>query len=149
MILDYLRKKNKWWKNTFHKLFDTLLKDSEKKGQITGATMFLITSAILSNTFPNRITEVSILILTFADPFASIVGNKISLKNIWRKKTLGGSLSFFVVSLLILNIYFHSNILYLVICALIVTIIELFSGEFLENFLIGFIAAILITLLSC
>lgn len=147
LLFDLWRKRSSWWQRNFYHIFGRLLKPSEKEGGITGATMFLITAAVLSFIFPQKTVATALLILTFADPLASLSGGIFPLKKIRGEKSLTGSMVFFLISLLILGLFFRQDILYLSLVALSVTVAELFAAEKLENFIIGAAAAIMIALL--
>ncbi|MFQ5584171.1 MAG: hypothetical protein ACE5GL_07035, partial [Calditrichia bacterium] len=147
LLFDLWRKRTGWWQHNFYRIFGRLLKSSEKEGGITGVTMFLITAAVISFIFPQKTAAAALLILTFADPLASLSGGIFPVKKIRGEKSLIGSLTFFLTSLLILSLFFRQSILYLSLVALSVTVAESFAADKLENFIIGATAAIMIALL--
>ena len=80
------------------------------------------------------ITKAWLLLLTLADWLAPFWKN-IYNKKLYREKTFGGSIIFFLISLLILSFYFSLSIKIFLI-ALFLTIIELISFKWLDNVLI-------------
>jgi len=93
-----------------------------------------------------------ILILSICDPAAAIIGKRFNYKArsvFGQTKTIGGSIAFFVSSLIILcGFYFqYQNVLlYLPLFALSVTLLEFFSTKGWDNFTIplGVVANIFI-----
>jgi len=93
-----------------------------------------------------------ILILSICDPLAALIGKKLNYKPLTvfgQTKTVGGSLAFFVSSLLILIGFYFSHkevLLYLPLFAISITLAEFFSTKGWDNFTIplGAIANIFI-----
>lgn len=144
LLLDLWRRKEGKWKNLFYRVFDKLLKPSERGGRVTGATTFLITVAALPFFFNKEIVIVSILILSISDPLASIAGMLYPLRKIRKEKSLTGSAVFFLSGLMIFFFLIPESVVYLLITALLTTLVELLAPEIIENIAIGFVAAFLI-----
>ncbi len=116
-----------------------LLKEEEYK-RISDAWYFL--AGVLFSWFVLDLShfQIILLILTFADPFASFIGyyfGKIKFKN---NKTLEGSLAFFIISLLI--IYFHTKTLFfsLYLYCIVLSLVEILTKK--DNFWIPFIGSL-------
>lgn len=82
----------------------------------------------------------SLLILTFADSFAIIPGFIKKSK----KKTIYGSLIFFVVSFLILSLFFENTIMAMIFISFILTVIEFVSTYGLDDLFVPVVASILL-----
>lgn len=72
------------------------------------------------------------LILLAADGFAAIIGSKLGKIRIFHKKTLEGSLAFFIVCLICSRWMINLNIYQLALISLGATLAELYSGD-LDN----------------
>jgi dolichol kinase len=143
-IFDLWRRREGRWKNLFYRIFNKLLKPSESSGQLSGATTFLITVAVLPFLFAQNVAVVSILILSISDPMASIAGRLQPLKKIRKEKSLMGSATFFISASIILQLFLPQSIIYILITALLTTLVELLAPEVIENIVIGFSAALLV-----
>ena len=147
IVFDLWRRREGKWRKLFYDTFGKMLKSSESKGRITGATTFLMTIAGLSFSFPQNIVMVAILILSISDPLASITGSLFPVKKIRNEKSLVGSTTFFLSSLVIYYFALPVLVIPLVFASLVITLIELFAPEILENILIGFGAATIFVLI--
>jgi len=132
--------------NTFNltltqKLLPFLFSSDEKEG-INGATFFFFSSALCVLMFTKEIALTSIAILTFCDPTASIVGRFIGKHKIGHK-TVEGSLTFFIIALILCIIYFP--IWLSLIVAIIISIVELISVRVDDNLAIPVITGFLLT----
>jgi dolichol kinase len=143
-IFDLSRRKEGGWKKLFYRIFNKLLKPSEIGGQLSGATTFLITVAVLPFLFSQSVAVASILILSISDPMASIAGRLQPLRKIRKEKSLMGSAVFFLSVVIILKFFLPQSIIYILITALLTTLVELLAPEVIENIAIGFSAAFLI-----
>lgn len=139
-----MRRREGKWQRLFHKTFGHMLKPSESKGMITGASTFLLTVAALPFFFNQDVVVVSILVLSISDPLASIAGLFYPVKKIRREKSLTGSAVFFLSCLVILLFFIPESIVYLLITALLTTLVELLAPEVIENIAIGFSLAFII-----
>jgi dolichol kinase len=147
IFFDLLRRREGKWREQFYKTFGNMLKSTEIKGRITGATTFWMTVAGLSFSLPQNIVILAVLILSIADPLASIIGRVFPVKRIWHEKSLMGSATFFLSSFVIYYVAAPSFVIPHLFATFLVTLIELFAPEVLENILIGFGAAIIFTLI--
>jgi dolichol kinase len=147
VVLDLWRRREGEWQKFFYSKFGKMLKPSESKRRITGATTFLMTVAGLLFSFHQNIVIVAILILAISDPLASIAGKLYPIKKIRNEKSLIGSITFFLSTVVIFYIAVPDLVMLLLIASLMVTLIELFAPELVENILIGFGAATILALL--
>jgi dolichol kinase len=144
LIFDLWRRKEGKWKNLFYHLFNKILKPSERGGQLSGATTFLMTVAAIPFFFTRDVVVVSILVLSVSDPLASIAGQWQPIKKIRKEKSLMGSTVFFLSGLIIFQFFISQSLIYVLITALLTTLVELLAPEMIENIAIGFSAAFII-----
>lgn len=90
----------------FKSLWLSLLKEEELK-RLNDAWYFTAGLVLSWFLLDLKSFQVILLILTLADPSASIVGNFIKTKKFKSNKTLGGTITFFIVSFFIT--YFYTN----------------------------------------
>ena len=122
-------------------LVDDIMEELIRKDRsIDGAIYFILGSLIVSLLFSQKIAAVSILILGISDSLATIVGVHSSHR-IYKKKTIEGSLAFFISSFLIVSVSF--NFMSALIVGLASTLIELF-GEIDDNLLVPPTSALLL-----
>lgn len=147
VVFDLWRRREGEWRKFFYTKFGKMLKPSESKRRITGATTFLMTIAGLLFSFQQNIVIVAILILAISDPLASIAGRLYPIKKIRNEKSLVGSITFFLSTVVIYYIATPVLVIPMLMASLLVTLIELFAPELLENILIGFGSATILALL--
>lgn len=146
IVFDLWRRRDGKWRKLFYDIFGKMLKLTESKGRITGATTFVMTIAGLSFSFPQIIVFIAILILSVSDPLASIAGRLYPVRKIRNEKSLVGSFTFFLSTIVICYITTPVSPIPLIIASLLVTLIELFAPEIVENILIGFGTATILVL---
>jgi dolichol kinase len=122
-----------------------LLKEEEYK-KINDAWYFLAGIFFSWFILDLKYFQIILLILTLADPCASIIGyyfGKIKLKS---NKTLEGSLAFFITSSLIL--FFNIKTLFssLYLCSIILSLVEAFTKR--DNFWIPLIGSLYLKILG-
>ena len=112
-----------------------LTRDYEQR-KLTGASYVCFSVIFVTFFFDERIAIASLLIMSIADPCASLFGQYFGQFKIYTK-TLEGSIIFFIVSSAIL-ISFSISYMEVIIVSLICTIAELFSEKIKidDNFLI-------------
>jgi dolichol kinase len=88
------------WPYIISKPYGKILK--KKPGKILGTTYFLVGSFIVIAVFSNGVAIAVLLFNTFGDAVSAIIGTKYGkIKFFGGKKSLEGSLAFFVVSLIV------------------------------------------------
>lgn len=109
----------------FENLWIKLLK-KEEKTKPTDA-WFYLTGILLAFLFLKiELFRLLILILTFSDTLASLVGTYFGKIKLYKNKTLEGSLTFYLVSLVI-SFFFLKLSWHLIFLPLLLTLIELFT----------------------
>lgn len=106
---------------------------------------FILGSFMAALFFDKTAVAVSVIVLAISDSLASLIGMNFGRHKIYGKKTLEGSLAFFISAFLIVN-YFYGFFTAL-IAALILTPIELFAG-FSDNIAIPPAGSLIIQIVS-
>lgn len=103
-----------------------------KEGE--GALFFFLGTFFTLSFFTKDISLISILVLTISDPLATVLGVNFGKKSIFEDKTLIGTISFFLSSLLILS--FYRPLPVSILTAGLSAFFELFGNEILDDNLI-------------
>lgn len=125
LLIDVLRINNAYIK----KLYNTFLKSitrSSEYNSLTGASYVLISSSLIVLLFPESLAIASIMIMSISDTLAAIVGRVYGSIKI-NKKTLEGSIAFFLSSISILSLFPELNLFIGIASAVIATTTELYS----------------------
>ena len=99
-FIEIYRKNNNKLSTFFSNWFEFMMRDKEKKGEITGATWVFVGALFTILLVPNPFNVISLLFLSFGDAFAAIIGMKFPYIKLGRK-TLSGSLAGFFACLTI------------------------------------------------
>ncbi|KAB2839111.1 MAG: dolichol kinase [Melioribacteraceae bacterium] len=90
-------------KKPFYAVFGFLLRDHEKNEnnkKLNGATYVLLSAVIMILFFPKIIVVTAFTVLILSDTFAALIGRKFG-RHKFLSKSLEGSLTFFVIGILI------------------------------------------------
>ena len=134
--------------------FRPFLRDSEEKS-LTGMTYLLCGVFLTIALFPREIATLSLFMLAFGDPSASLVGVRWGRDKLIGSKSLQGTLASFVVCTIVAAIFFFSREIMLprlalasVLAGLIGAIAELFPfGKLDDNFSFPLLSASLLWVL--
>ena len=99
-FLEIYRKNNLRLSNFFSKWFHFMMREKEKKGEITGATWVFVGALFTILLIPDPFNIISLLFLSIGDTFAAIIGMKYPYIKLG-KKTLSGSIAGFIACLCI------------------------------------------------
>ena len=99
-FIEIYRKNNHKLSTFFSIWFDFMMRDKEKKGEITGATWVFVGALFTILLVPDPFNIISLLFLSFGDTFAAIIGIKFPYIKLGRK-TLSGSIAGFFACLTI------------------------------------------------
>ncbi len=113
---------------------------------LSATTYFTLAALISVILFQKEVVFAAILVGLFADASAALVGMSVGRIHIYNNKTLEGTLTFFLVSLACLYIFFQSWLILIV--ALMVTLAELFVFYFNDNLALPLICALLLVAFS-
>ena len=117
----------------FKKYLHFMMRDSEKEGEITGATWVFAGSLITIILIPKPFCIVALFFLAVGDTFAALVGMNYPFLKIGRK-TLSGSIACFVTCCIIgLLFSFGLNTSTIMFGAFIATLTELSSMKINDN----------------
>lgn len=143
LIIEILRFRHRKSNDLFLSIFSRLLRENEKNKHITGATYLFISATVTFIIFKKEIAIPAVLILTIADSLAAIVG-KLTDSALLFDKSLAGSLTFFVASLLILVLFVPDLGLLIPVVALLVTLVEALPLPVNDNVLISISTGIIL-----
>jgi dolichol kinase len=144
LIIEYLRLD---W-DIRNPVLDFLIRPKEI-GKIHGAVYFLSATIICFAVFDFNIALAALLMATFGDMFAAVLGQKYGHTMIYKKKTLIGAVSELIVNLIVgfLVLFTYTNIYIIIIMAFTATIIEILSESIDDNLavplLTGFLGQLL------
>ena len=132
LFFEFLRIQNSSFNKVFINFLGFLIRDFEKS-KITGASYVMISAFIVIFFFDLYICVTSILIMSYADTAAAIIGKKYGKTKIFNK-TLEGSMAFLCTALIIvLIIYPEINLFYSLLAVFIATIVELLPLNIDDN----------------
>ena len=138
LTADFMRMHFPIAKRYFQRIFLKLLKEEEKKYELTGATYLFLGIAAVFFIFDKEMAVCASLIVIFADPLAAVIGKYKGKINLWNK-TLEGSITFFIISLMII-FSFYGLTWEIFLVSLIVTIMELLPVKLNDNLTIPLVA---------
>ena len=125
VVLDLLRINNQIVRNSYNFFFNSITREKESR-RLTGASYVFIASTFIVFVFPETIAIAALMIMSISDTFAAIIGRLYGSLFI-RRKSIEGSVSFFISSLAIVLLFSDLNISISIICILIATIVELYT----------------------
>ena len=130
IILDFSRHHITFLGKIYSTFFNIVTREIEqKRNNVTGASYYLLGCLIVVYFFNDiNIIISSLLIMSISDSFAALVGVKYGKTKIYGKKSLEGSFSFFISTIIILYMFMNnlSPFEYIYI-SLLITLVELFS----------------------
>lgn len=142
LLAEYLRLNFEWARNLFMTVFGPAIRKHEKQ-KLTGAT-YVFTGAVLSIfLFPKSIAVPALLILSISDTLAAIVGIPFG-RHRFLKKSLEGSISFLISTLIILYLFFPDKHVANILIAVIATLAEAYPMKLDDNFLIPLLTGVLL-----
>jgi dolichol kinase len=133
-------------------LFDSIIRPKERE-HYYGVVYFISATVICLAVFDFKIALAALLMTTFGDMAAALMGKKYGKTTIFKNKTLTGTLSELAVNIVVgFVVLFSSYTFYIIIAmAFIATFVETFVDELDDNLLIplfaGFAGQILVFLL--
>ncbi len=99
-FIEIYRKNNLKLSRIFSNWFEFMMRDEEKKGELTGATWVFVGALFTILLVPDPFNIISLLFLSFGDTFAAIIGRKFPYIKLGRK-TLSGSIAGFLACIAI------------------------------------------------
>lgn len=146
IVFEYFRLFNKKFNKFIHRSFDFLFKKGEEVRLSSGLT-YILGCFITILYFERNIAITGMFILNIADPLACITGTKLAKIKIINNKTLEGSLVFFLMSIIIILLFFDLRTA--LICGFFCALTELLIRPPLDdNFLLPPLSALYIFLIQ-
>jgi len=130
----------------FIKIFGKVTRNFEKN-KLTGASYVMLASFIvLLPVFESYVCIISILVMSYSDTAAAIIGKKYGKTKIF-SKTLEGSFAFFIVAFIIaLVMYPQINLALSITAIVIATIVEILPLSIDDNFSVPITVALIISI---
>ncbi len=146
VLLDWGRSKYAPWEHMFRRWFGWMLKESEARGQFTGATWLVIVAGLLIWLFPSYYLP-AMMILTFGDSLAALLGRWLPLLHLKGRKSLMGSLTMGVISALVLGWFYRGEPALYLSGAGLIAMVELMAPDSTENLWVGLSPALFLWLI--
>ena len=145
LLLEFFRLSNKKVKGIYKSIFGRVTREFEDSS-LTGASYVLLSSFIILLFFSKYVCIASLLIMSFSDTFAAIIG-KIYGKTKIGNKTLEGSFAFFLTSFLVVVLMSpYISIFPALLAISLATIVELFPVNNIDdNFSVPIVCAIIMS----
>jgi dolichol kinase len=145
LVLEYLRIE---WDMTIP-LYSKIITPIEKD-RLSGVINFLIATTICLAIFDFKVALAALLMTTFGDMIAALIGRKYGVTLIFRNKTLVGSVSELMVNLVI-GFLVLTNIYGMLAMAFTATAVEILADDLDDNILgplfAGFVGQLVVTIL--
>ena len=97
VIVEFLKWLDESFRNLFFRFFEFILRRHERKGAITGATYYIISTFLCIVIFDKHIAIVSIFFIVLGDTAAALVGKAWGRIKLIGDKSLEGSAACFIV----------------------------------------------------
>lgn len=155
-ILEYGNYKRwKWARNLFGRLFFKTLRKKETKRiyfQSSGSLYVLLAAIACTLLFSKPIAVISITVMLISDTFAALIGKAYGTRQIYKNKSLEGTVAFFMSALFICMCFepiFHFTYASVLAC-LLATMSEVYEEktEIDDNLSIPFSMGIILSLLG-
>jgi dolichol kinase len=135
-----------WFNERVLKTFSALAKDRERT-RITGATYFMIGSALTIAIYAREVAILAIVFSVFGDMAATLVGARFGRLHVTPEKTLEGGLACFLACFLaglgLLQTELPINLLQVFLGSMAAALIEIFSSPLDDNLTIPIFAGLL------
>ena len=146
ILFEIARVKSRKVSAFFIKIFGPIIRDFEGGGRLTGATYVMVSSFFVLLFFDKYVCITSILIMSYSDTAAAIIGKMYGKTKIF-KKTLEGSLAFFITSLIIILVMIPEVNLGLGLVAILAaTIVESLPISVDDNLSVPLIIALILSI---
>lgn len=142
-IAEILRYRSEKFKKLFERIFLPLLREEEKSGSLTGATLLFLAVTVSLILFSKTTAITAILILTVADSMAAVIGKAYGRHRLFNK-SLEGSITFLIISGVIVFLFSGEFYWKYLIYVVILTIIEAAPLYINDNIVLPVAAGIMI-----
>lgn len=150
MLADLFRTRSRVFKKMYGVFFGDILRDHEHRGEFTGATCFFMSlslSYIVFHLFLGmdmRFIAVIYSGFMIGDAAAALVGKKFGKIKLVNSKTLEGSIAFFIASAVSTFWIVPAMYFYVLICAMILTIMELIVIKLDDNLFVTLLTTLIV-----
>lgn len=145
IFFELLRFKHRAGGKLFRDIFGPLLRE-EEFNHVTGATYLFVSATISFLIFSKDIAVAAVLIMTIADSFAAVVG-KITVSPKFISKSVAGSVTFLIISTILIFLIFPNIGIMAMIVVIPVTILEAIHMPVNDNLVIAIISGFLLNLI--
>ena len=146
LLFEIARIRSQKLNRLFMRILGQIIRDFEGRGRLTGATYVMVSSFFILILFDRYVCIASILIMSYSDTAAAIIGKKYGKTKIFNK-TLEGSLAFFLSSLIIvLAIYPEINLALGLIAISLATLVESLPIKIDDNLTVPLTLAIILSI---
>ena len=146
IIIDISRKEYQPLNRLILSLLGPLFKPEEQQRELTGASTLGLGLFILFIILPEEFFVASAWIMILSDTLAALMGRILPVYRFQNQKSIGGSGTFFICTLFILQ-YANIPLIPGFLMAIILSAVEFFWKGTLENMAIGFTAALLLLIM--
>ena len=130
MLLEYFRIEF----NVKIPVYDMFIRKKEKD-RFNGLVHGLLAFVIIFTFYRYEIALAALAMAVFSDAFAALVGRHLKGPKLFKKKTIIGSTAALIANLII-GIIFLSNIIMIVVMALVATLVELYVDKIDDNLVV-------------
>ncbi|HOV93144.1 MAG TPA: dolichol kinase [Candidatus Kapabacteria bacterium] len=109
VVVDLLSKRNDWVREQINKYFGDILRKHENKKDgiyLNGASCMMISAFFVVLIFPKFVAVVAMTIIVICDLSSAIFGKRFGRNEIFKKKSLEGSVAFFLAGITVIWAYF-------------------------------------------
>lgn len=155
LLVEFLKYKSSFVYDMYLKIFKVMLREHEfdlRRVRFNGATWLLLGDIASIIIFPKLIAITGMLLLSLSDSFSAIIGKTYGKKQYAPNRSIIGSLTFFVVGILIVFLtpkYFYTSQEYALAAGAVffTTLIDALNLPTDDNFTIPIISSVLLYVL--
>lgn len=146
IIIDIGRLRDwKLW-HLLQKILSPIIRESEKRGDFTGATYILTTACFTIALFSRPVAALALAFIIVGDPASALIGRKFG-RHKFKSKSLEGSLAFLVAAILIALVMPGIPLIVKIIGAVVATITEAVSFNIDDNATVPLVSGLAMTFL--
>ena len=145
VIVEFLKWVSESFRKLFFRFFEFILRRHERKGAITGATYYIISTFLCIVIFDKHIAIVSIFFIVLGDTAAALVGKAWGRTKLIGRKSLEGSAACFIVCAMI-SVFWIDPIIGLT-GAFVATLVELLPLRIDDNLTVPLISGAVMQLM--
>ena len=146
VIIDVGRLRN--WRLWYllKKILSPIIRESEERGDFTGATYILTTACLTIALFSRPVAGLALAFIIVGDPASALIGIKFG-RHKFKSKSLEGSLAFLTAAIMIAFVMPGVPLIVKIIGAVVATITEAVSFRIDDNATVPLVSGLVMTLL--